>query len=490
MLATWAQIKAHFWLRRRVGYGLTLRNVSMQFDLAGWVRSMPAIAAALLLVVCGGAYVFSMIRPAGQIGDSRIVQDRGSGTFYVNANGRLYPALNLSSARLIAGTFVEPTQVGSSAISGRPQGPRVGIPGAPDQMGVTNGDQASVAVCQRVPVESVTGHVVVTVLDGGLVLGARADRLTGLDALLGTMNGQTYLVWNGVKSAVDPSDRVVLSALGIDRDALLHARPLAPAFGNAVPSALPLVDPVIPDAGTPVPWNLGVPVVVGSVVQADIPGRGQRFYVVLKDGVQEVPASVASMVRSENAFGATSAPAVAPDALAAVPQVTIVQTSQYPPRPVHVVAGGDKPVSCWTWEKGRTATSATMSVVAGTELPIAAGADAAVTPVVSAHDGVNTADAVYMAAGAANWVVATGNSQSASTQESLWWLSASGSRFGVEASSRDALGLGQAPLSLPWTVLRLFPSGLPAHVALSKADALLQHENIPVDPAPGALQPR
>lgn len=491
LLATWAQIKAHFWLRRRVGYGLTLRNVSMQFDLARWLRSIPAVALVVLVVICAGAYLFSVIHPAGKIGDSRLVMDRASGRKFVNANGLLYPVLNGSSAKLIVGMAMDPVAVTHSAIAARAQGPLVGIAGAPDEMPVTNGESADVAVCQKVPLQSVAGHVVVAVLNGGLVFGSRAARMGPLDAIVGTLDGQTWVIWDGKKSVVDPNDRIVLSALGIDRDVVNHPVPLTPAFANAVPSNLPLVDPVVPDAGMPSPWNLGQALTVGAVVQAQLPGRGQRYYVVLKDGVQEVAPTVAAMLRSENAFGASEAPMVDPDALAKVPQVTIVQTSQYPPAPVHVLSAQDKPVTCWTWQKGRTASSATMGVVAGSELPIAPSADGSLSPVVGAHDGATVADAVYMAPNAANWVRTTGNSQSAASQESYWWLSPSGSRFGVNASdnSRESLGLPADTLPIPWSVLRLFPSGLPPHVELSKADAMAQHENVPTDPAPSALAP-
>ncbi|WP_176480491.1 type VII secretion protein EccB, partial [Mycobacterium avium] len=160
LLATWAQIKAHFWLRRRVGYGLTLRNVSMQFDLARWLRSIPAVALVVLVVVCAGAYLFSVIHPAGKIGENRLVMDRASGRKFVNANGLLYPVLNGSSAKLIVGMAMDPVAVTHSEIAARPQGPIVGIAGAPDEMPVTNGDSTAVAVCQKVPLQSVAGHVV------------------------------------------------------------------------------------------------------------------------------------------------------------------------------------------------------------------------------------------------------------------------------------------------------------------------------------------
>jgi type VII secretion protein EccB len=491
LLATWAQIKAHFWLRRRVGYGLTLRNVSMKFDMTRYLRQMPWFALVTLVAICAGAFVFSVIRPAGVIGDSRVVMDRSSGRKYVNANGLLYPVTNEASAKLIVGAAGDPVGVSPEAVAARPQGPTVGIPGAPDDMPVTNGDATSVAVCQRTPVDAPGGHVQVAVLNGGVVVGSRADRIGARDAIVGSLDGQTWVLWGGRKSLVGPDDQIVLSALGIDREAVDHAVALTPAFANAVPSDLPLSAPVVPDAGQPAPWDLGRPLMVGAVVQSELPGRGQQYFVVLKGGVQEVSAPVAAMLRSEAAYGMSSAPTVDPDAVARVPQVSVLATTQYPDEALQVLDGRLKPVLCWTWEKGRTAANATTAVLAGTELPLAPSADGAGSPVVGAGDG-RTADVVFMAAGAANWVRATGNAAASPAQESWWWLSRAGSRFGVASGdrSRQSLGLPDDALPMPWSVLSLLPSGLPAHVELSQADAMSQHANLPSDPGPAPLAPR
>lgn len=491
LLTTWTQFTANLWLRSRTGYALTLRNVSMHFDLARWVRAIPVLCVFLALLICGGAFIFSLILPAGVVGDSRIVMDRSSGQLYVNVNGRLHPALNLASARLIVGTYSEPTPATHASIMQRPMGPLVGIAGAPDNMPVTNGSTVSAAVCQRVPVDSVAGDVSVTAINGGIQLGARAAELGPNEAIVGSLGGQTYVIWNGVKSLIDPTDRIVLAALGIDRQVVASPMPLTGALGNAIPSGLPLVDPAVPDAGSPSPWNLGAQTPVGAVVQSELPGQGTQFFLVLKDGVQQVAPTVAAMLRSQNAFGASTPPVVSPDTLAGIPRVTIVQTSQYPPVPLRVIDPLQRPVSCWVWEKGATATSAVAKVVAGTELPIASSADAAVVPVVSSHKGVDGADAVYMARDAANFVATTGNSGTSSTVETMWWLSSSGTRFGLSADPmmRQALGLNGDPLPLPWALVRLFPPGLPDDVALSKEDAMTQHDNLPADAQPAALLP-
>ncbi|WP_454793815.1 type VII secretion protein EccB [Mycolicibacterium lutetiense] len=494
LLTTWKQVQAYSWLRSRTGYGLTLRNVSMHFDLAAWVRRLPWACGVVWIVAILGAFVFGFIRPAGVVGQSRIVADRSSYELYVDpGDGRLHPVLNLTSARLIVGTYQDPTGVSHDSIAAKPKGPLVGIAGAPFAMNVTNGSGTSVGACQRVAVNSVAGKAVITVINGGVRVGdGRNAELSQTQALVASMDGQTFLIWNGVKAPFDPGDRIVLSALGVDRVIAAAPMPLSPAVGNAIASGLPLVVPAIPDAGTPSPWRLGgegTP--IGAVVQSDTPGRGIEFFVILKDGVQKISATVAAMLRSQNSYGLATPPVVSPDALAAVPQVTIVQTSQFPPVPVQLVDPTTKPVTCWLWEKGRTSTTSAARIVVGTELPISAASDSALVPVVSSHKPGESADFVSMAPDAANYVAVTGNSSTAATREAMWWLSTSGTRFGLSTNQqeRTSLGLGDDTLPMPYSVLRLFPRGLPEHVALTKTDAMTEHSSLPVDPAPDAVLP-
>ena len=63
---------------------------------------------SIVVVICVGALFWSFIRPAGSVGASKIIADQDSGALYVNVGDVLYPALNLSSARLIAGQADEP----------------------------------------------------------------------------------------------------------------------------------------------------------------------------------------------------------------------------------------------------------------------------------------------------------------------------------------------------------------------------------------------
>ena len=87
------------------------------------------------------------IKPAGQVRTSPILANRDTGAIYVMVDGRLHPT-NLISARLISGTNANPTFVKSNEIDKYPQGPKVGIIGAPDEMPIRTGLDSEWAIGQ------------------------------------------------------------------------------------------------------------------------------------------------------------------------------------------------------------------------------------------------------------------------------------------------------------------------------------------------------
>jgi hypothetical protein len=85
-----------------------------------------------------------------------------------------------------------------------------------------------------------------------------------------------------------------------------------------------------------------------------------------------------------------------------------------------------------------------------------------------------------------NYVISTGNDPAAATAEALWWVSESGVRFGVDRDQETlrALGFATPPRPAPWAVLRLLADG----PMLSRADALVRHDTLPVDLNVGKLE--
>jgi type VII secretion protein EccB len=144
-------------------------------------RGMALLAGVTATVVlCLAALFWSLIRPAGSAGQSRILADQHSGALYVRVGEKLYPALNLASARLIANDPATPDRVRRSEIDSKPRGPLVGIPGAPNEMPATSPPSSSWLVCDQVTKAYGPGApepVTVTVIDGQPDLGQRRQTL-------------------------------------------------------------------------------------------------------------------------------------------------------------------------------------------------------------------------------------------------------------------------------------------------------------------------
>ena len=169
-----------------------------------------------------------------------------------------------------------------------------------------------------------------------------------------------------------------------------------------------------------------------------------------------------------------------------LPSVNRIDTSIYPDEPLKVVDTQANPATCWWSQKGAGENRTTTSVVSGATIPIPAEHSQEIVKLVQSDSTGGQADQVYFGPDYANFVVSTGNGPTASTTESVWWLSESGLRFGItrDKQTLDALGLGTPPTPAPWAVLRLFAAG----PTLDKADALVRHNTLPGDLSPGELE--
>src|SRR5271163_646852 len=145
------QVTAHYFSNRRNASALSHHGVRLEYDpeqrrMAGIILGFTFTLLAVALMA-----ILAWFKPAGQVGSSAILADRDSGAIYVLVDGRLHPALNLASARLIAGEDSRPTFVKAVELNKYPQGPIVGIVGAPTQMSIRTGLQSDWAVCDTPP---------------------------------------------------------------------------------------------------------------------------------------------------------------------------------------------------------------------------------------------------------------------------------------------------------------------------------------------------
>jgi type VII secretion protein EccB len=486
-LSTRTQVSGHQFLARRTALAITRWRVRMEIE-PNRRQSLAVVASvSAAAVICLGALLWSFISPSGQVGDSAIIADRDSGALYVRVGETLYPALNLASARLIAGRADNPHLVRSNQIEQQPHGPLVGIPGAPSELLTKTPASSSWLICDAVtptPGAGAPSPVTVTVIDGAPDLSDRRRVLAASDTVLLRYRDETWVIRDGRRSRVDAANRAVLLPLGLTPEQVSQAPPMSQALYDVLPVGPELSVPVVPAAGEPARFA-GAPGTVGTVLVTPQVSGPQQFSVVLTDGVQTISPIVAQILQNAGTAQGVQPTVVSPSTLTTLPVVSGMDLSAYPADALHVVDPNENPSTCWWWERAAGENRARIEVVSGPTIPVSQrDVDRVVTLVKSDTTG-GEADQVYYGNDYANFVAATGNAPDAATVGALWWLSGSGVRFGVDDhdDTRSALGLTMQPNPAPWAALRLLAPG----PTLSRTDALVRHDTLPMDTAPAAL---
>ncbi|MCH9736863.1 MAG: type VII secretion protein EccB [Actinomycetia bacterium] len=435
------------------------------------------VVAVLIIGVC---FVVSWIRPMGQIAEgTKLVADRSSGALFVNVGGTMHPALNLASARLVIGRPESPKLVPMAEIEKYPMGPIVGIEGAPNDLVPHAPAATGWGLCDRVSSGGSKVTPRVTVLTGVADLGDWAHEMQSPEAVLMTYGGTVYLVTDGHRSQIDLADRPVMLALGLQAGSVKTV-PMSRALYEALIPTAPLRVPDVPNPGGPVGyWDPDLAVVSGSVLKALGATGEQQFFVALPAGLQMIPKSVALMLHNADLAGTGRVLEVEPNAVAQAPHAVGFDTSMYPRGPLKLLDKAASPVTCVMWRKDSAQPQATVTTVSGRRLPIAIGEEARVINLVSAkaHDA---ADAVYLGPESANFVQVTGVEPNSGRSESLWWIGATGVRFGIETAGQGnrtlaSLGLDAArPTLAPWAVIRWLPAG----PTLSPEAAKVEHDTL------------
>ena len=110
------QVSGWRFIQRRIASGVALHDTRMLVDPLRTQSRSVLVGALLLITGLAGCFIFSLIRPAGDAGDSAILADRDTAALYVRLGEQVHPVLNLTSARLIANRADNPTMVKSSEI--------------------------------------------------------------------------------------------------------------------------------------------------------------------------------------------------------------------------------------------------------------------------------------------------------------------------------------------------------------------------------------
>lgn len=470
------QNSGHLFYNRRLKSAITRFSVRMKHDDR---KQQAALVLSIVFVLIGMGWMalLHFMKPAGLVGQSAIIGDRDTGAIYAKVDGRLYPALNLTSARLVTGSASTPTWVKAAEIAKYPTGPMVGIPGAPDDLAIAGGGESAWSVCDTAAARGTGAAPVVTAIAGALSGSGRAAPMNPSQAILTTHDDATYVIWGGHRSRIDPADRSVTFNLGLD-PGVTYAVDVSNALFDATPATEPIVVPVIPDEGTPSRWLPDR--TVGSVLETqDANGTISGFYVLLPGGVQKISSFVADLLRTADSQGATTPTLVSPDKLVDIPDVDVLNVDFYPGGKLSFVDTSASPVTCVGWEKQTTDRQANVTIFSGRGLPVPPGMDSHLVKLVRDDRDPNSveADQTLMLPGAANFVATTSGNLTSDSRESLFWISPQGVRYGIEWDSGTLQALGLDPrraVQAPWPVIRTFAPG----PAISRAGALLARDTI------------
>ena len=150
--------------------------------------------------------------------EKAVIIDTDSGVVFFTTDGKtLFPATNITSARLITGNGGDPTKVTTKSLATAPRGERRGIATAPAQLPASSTMGAfPLRVCSLPTTETASRH---TVLDFKAPA-ATSDNAIGLD-----VGNRTYIVVNGVAHLV-PNKSLLGNATALKgTEALLRSLP-------------------------------------------------------------------------------------------------------------------------------------------------------------------------------------------------------------------------------------------------------------------------
>lgn len=318
------------------------------------------------------------------------------------------------------------------------------------------------------PAQAGLAAVSTTVLVG---VGGPGRELGDGEALLvrSAANGRTYLVYQGRRAEVDLADQAAALALGLDQVA---PRPVSTGLLNAVPEARPLRAPDIADrARRPQGYQVGGHL-VGDVVRTDR-AEGAKFYVLLRSGRQEIPGSLANLIRARDSRD-VEIPAVPPGVVAAAPQAIEADrlaVADYPPDVPAVLPPARAPMTCLSWryqdggQVGVITVGDQLGLPEGQRPVRLAQADDDPSGGGPAGDAGDRVDYFYLPPGRGAAVRAVAPEQPPGAG-AIFVVTDLGTRYGVPAVAGASDGQLAAVLGLrdlqpaPVAILRLLPAGV------------------------------
>lgn len=520
---TKSQVQAYRFVLRRMQSALVRKDAVMLHDPMRTHSRATVVGICIAAIGLIGFLIFGILKPAAKAPTSDgIVIGKPSGQVYVmltKPDRQLIPVFNLASARLLLMAQQEeqsqaqggpgaaakpqanpnqqaaaPTVVDDNQLRDIPKGRKVGIADGPDLLPSADQRIESLwTVCDQYILNkglnepASENKVETTVIAGVSDLGAKLQQEQSL--LVRADDGETFLVYRTPGTANLPNTSAVRAKVNLDDAAVKEAlklnsitpRRITTGMLNAIPEKTELTTPNVPGRGTDSNVNLGDPDLrkTGSVFKIERAGSVIEFYVLFKDGIQQIKQSTADLIRFYRNPGAAEIKAVNPDKITNVTQLNDIDDSTYPERATEVLAPENFPVACLGWST--TGSGPNMdertAVYVGKALPgiklNSKGQPESVAISTPNADGVRI-DHFYMPPGRAA-VVRQSTSKEDFTTGNITLISDRGVKYGVpDLATASVLGLNdQVPA--PENIIRLLPSG----ASLSVKDVKQSYDTTP-----------
>lgn len=338
------------------------------------------ISFVLAALILGVYAIIGVVSPEPSIGDSQVVVDEDTGGVYVHRDGRLYPAMNYSSALLAAArgsngrSAPSVTTVNSAAVGRQPRGPLLGIAGAPNILpSASHLVDPKWTVCDTTSVDPAlppgsTPRVATTAILGEdhPTRGSLGD----VGGMLVSADGgrTTYLLWGGRRSRIDLADNTV--RLAFDLAAGVTPRPISAALLDVIPAGDDITPPSV-DRAVEARYAADLGVQVGDVFGLQRADRSTAVYVALADGIQPVTPLVGDLIR-DRISSERAVPLVAPKLVRVAPHTKHpIDLQKFPETAPQVLGYQRFPVAC-AYRSG-TSTAST-DVLALGSVPVPKGA--------------------------------------------------------------------------------------------------------------------
>ncbi|HEY7592968.1 MAG TPA: type VII secretion protein EccB [Actinophytocola sp.] len=520
---TKSQVQAYRFVLRRMQSALVRKDAVMLHDPMRTHSRATIVGVCLAALGLLGFLIWGILSPKPTVpSKDGIVIGKPSGQVYVlltKPTKRLIPVFNLASARLLlyaqtlddddsgkqtaaapngaAPSVVGPTVVDDNELRDQiPRDRKVGIPDGPDLL--PSSDQridSRWTVCdQYLPKEGNTEAAAGDEVQTSVIAGVKdlgPELKTNQSLLVESENKDVYLVYRKPETANEPIASTLRAKVDMSQPNIVAAlqletaepRTISTGLLNAIPEKAELKPPNIEGFGDdPKPKVAPPDLKVGSVFSVRPTGKAPVFYVVLRDGIQQIKRSTGDLIRyrKEVTEGIEELPA---DVIQGSNVLKgRIDDSTFPAEQTEVLQRSSFPVACLGWEvtgsgkNGEERTSVHVgNAVPG--IPVNEAGDPKWVDISTPGSSNLRIDHFYMPPGRGA-VVRQATSKEDFNSGPIVLVSDRGVKYGVpDPNTAAVLGLSnQVPA--PLSILDLLPNG----ASLDPKDVEQSYDTVPIEP--------